>query len=389
MSIIDSNRNLILILSLIVLAGLIAPLLAVHVAGYPSHLATLRGVPVLDSVFAELVKSEPDPVVFPQYPVVETETSITMESDYDGLERVNESVAVSAALEFISRIWYLSEINFSINTGWTNLDDGSWHFNFLGANVYTSVAVNAISGRVNYFSSVWPIDDSPFLPDTNGSRIATPAELEQLAFDFLYQFNYSLSPYARYVGPTLVYDHAFHHDVFMISFYNIVNGSLVEFSGVHLYFDVEASAILRFSYMWVHVDAIPKERIISPERAEQYAIDYLKGPMNLSVFEFEIRSTTLLFDRTWTPTGHEYRLGWIVSINSDYVASIHIDAKSGTPYSTEVYGLLDAESLHSPLGPSISKLPFSYIIWIFMGSTFFAVMISLIVRRQTVLFLST
>ena len=142
----------------IVITSIILILTLAYFSQPLSHQTRIDGIPVLNSVFAELVEAEPDSVVFPQFPVIETETSITMESDYDGLETVNESVAVITALEFISRIWYLSEINFSLNTGWTNLDDGSWHLKFNGADMDTYLAVNTISGKVNSFVSVWPID---------------------------------------------------------------------------------------------------------------------------------------------------------------------------------------------------------------------------------------
>ena len=384
MLITDKNRNVVFIIALIVLAGSTLPFVAVHVSGYPSHLAIPRGEPVTDSIFAELVWSEPDPVVFPIFPVVETETSITMKSDYDGLETVNESAAISAAFHFVSKVWYLTGINLSINAGWTNLDDGSWHFQFIGANLHTYVGVSAMSGKVDSFASVWSSDSSPFMSDTNESSYATSEEVEQLAFDFLQQFNYTLSPHAQYVGPSITYNYALHQNVYLISFLNIVDDTPIEHSGVWLDMDLEATAVLEFSYWWVHVDRIPTERIISPIRAEQNAINYLKGPMNLSVFE--ILSTVLFFDRTWTPIGLEYRLAWLVSVKSAYIGSIFLDAKTGTRYDVGVYGLA---SIESSLTPSISRLPLSDIIWIFAGSILIATVSLLIAKKRIKLVVTT
>jgi hypothetical protein len=384
MSVTSDNRNVILIILLIILAGSILPIVAVHVSGNPSHLATLRGEPVTDSIFAELAWSEPDPVVFPQFPVVETETSITMESDYDGLEAVNESMAISAGLDFISKVWYLADINLSINTGWSILDDGSWRFQFIGANLSTYVSVNAMSGKVDNFASLWSSGSSPFMPDTNESNYAASDQVEQLAFDFLRQFNYTLSPHALYVGPSIVYNYALHHNVYRISLLNYVNDIPIEHSGVWLDMDLEATAILEFSYWWVHVDRIPTESIISPIRAEQYAIDYLKGPENLSVFE--IQSTILLFDRTWTQTGYIYRLAWLVSINSDYVKSVFLDAKTGIKYDIGVYGIASLEPF---ITSSTSRPPLGYIIWLFAGSVFIATVSSLILKKKTKLIFTT
>ncbi|MFX1369495.1 MAG: hypothetical protein ACFFAY_12930 [Promethearchaeota archaeon] len=380
----ENSRYVFFILSLVLLIGLIIPITVVHVAGYPSHLAALRGQPIVDTFFAELVELEPDPVVFPQRPVVETETSIRMSSNYNDLVKVNESGAISAALGFISRIWYLSEINFSVDSvdmGWTRLDDGLWILRFLEDNVQVYVDVHAISGKVSGFTSVWsPRSDSPFVPDADESLFASPMQVEEVAFDFLEQFNYSLSPYARYVLPTLVYSHVHNHDVFRISFFNMVNESLIWQNGLHLYIDTNASAILEFIYNWVHIDAIPTENIISPEKAERSAVNYLRELEAAVVFE--IRSTVLVFEKMWTPSGYEYRLGWIVSINSDNIAAIHIDAKSGTPYDTAWYGLLDAESPDSPFSLNVPRLPISLVIWMFMVSALIGFAVSLAARKQ-------
>jgi len=295
----------------------------------PSYHTTPEGIPVLDSVFAELVDQDPDPVVFPQFPVVETPLSITMDCDYSQFEKVNESIALLASIEFSLKVWYLTEYNLTIDTDWTILDDEIWRFRFHDDSVDVYVSVNSISGKVCGFSSVWPIGESPFLPNTSENQFANSSELEQLAIDFFNQFNYSLSPHARYIGPNLRYDYAFHHDVFVISFSNVVNNILIE-SGIHLRLDVEANAILSFSYTWVHVDALPIENIISLEQASQYARSYLTEEANIS--QFTINTVELLFDRTWTPVGDLYRLGWIVSIDSEYIVGLKIDAKSGFIY---------------------------------------------------------
>lgn len=317
----------------IAITAIILILALTYVTTPPSHSTPLDGIPISDSVFVELVKPESDPVVYPQYPVVESTASITMKFDYSGFEKVNESVALSSSIEFISQIWYLSEFNFSIDTGWTNLDDVSWHFRFRdeSVDVYSYVVVNAISGKVSYFSSVWPIGESPFLPNTSESQFANSSELEQLAITFFHQFNYSLSPHARYVGPNLRYNYAFHHIVFVISFTNVVNETLID-GRVNLYLDVEANAVLGFSYSWVHVDAIPKESIISPEQAKQFVRNHFKETINMS--PFVIRSVTLLFDRISTGFGGIYRLGWIVSIDNEFVVRAKVDAKSGIIYDT-------------------------------------------------------
>ena len=375
-----NNRNIVLIFFLIISGGLTIPLLVVQVVGFPSHQTALQGVPVLDSVFADMVESEPDTVMFPAYPIVETEASITMKSDYDDLLQVDESSAVSTALDFVSRIWYLSDKNVSYdNTG--GLDDGSWHLRFLGEDLRINVDVNAISGKVNYFSSVWSIGHSPFYLNQTESHFASTTSLEDLVYDFLDQFNYTLSPFAQYVSPTFVYDYILHHDVFKISFYNFVNGALIEHNGFHLFADVEASAILRFSYHWIHIDTIPTEDIIQPERAEQSALEYLEGPMNLT--NNEIQATALVFERMGTVSGYEYRLGWIVIVNSDFVASIHIDAKSETRYNMGFYSAFDFESPSAPFSPNVLKLSSIQSMLVFIISAIVALVASTIVKHRT------
>ena len=380
-----NNRSVILIFLLIISVGLTIPLLAVLVVGYPSHQATPQGVPVINTAFSNLVNSEPDAVMLPAFPIVETETSITMRSDYDTLVQLNESSAVFAALNFISKIWYLSDTNVSYdNSG--GLDEGSWHLRFFGDNLTIIIDVNAISGKVDYFSSSWPTEHSPFLPSQDESRFANTTELEELVFDFLYQLNYTLSPFARYIGPTLVYDYILHHEVYAISFYNFVNRALIEYNGVHLIADIEANAILRFSYRWINIDAIPMENIISPERAEQSAREYLEGPMNLK--EYEIQATVLVFERVGTHPSHEYRLGWVVIVKSEFVTSIHIDAKGDYHYNMGFYSASSFQSPSAPFSQNALRISPIQCGIIFVVSIAIALVASSMVRRRMISHLS-
>ncbi|MGY5871661.1 MAG: hypothetical protein RTV72_05420 [Candidatus Thorarchaeota archaeon] len=374
-----SNIHVILIISLMVFTGLLIPVISDDLIKDPTPIATLKGEPIIDTIFQDLVSQVPDAVMFPQYPIIETETSITMNSDYRNLDFVNESLASSKALEFISHVWYLSECNFSKEISWTNLYDGNWNFKFISSNISVYIGINAISGKVNDFVSSWEDENSPFILNTNEDNFANTTEIEQLAFDFLERFNYTLSSDAQYVGPTLIEHKVFHHDVFHISFFHVVNGTYIEHSAVHLDIDVEARAVLAFSYWWVNINALPIENIITTDRARDVAIDYLTGLMNVS--EFDVQSTSLIFDRTWTPTGQEYRLSWKVFIESEYIGYIIINAKSGSIYGTGIKGI-ESESVFSELNPTISRPPYSLVLLLFFGSSLVAVIVLLMTRRR-------
>ena len=83
-----------------VFTGLLIPVISDDLIKDPTPIATLKGEPIIDTIFQDLVSQVPDAVMFPQYPIIETETSITMNSDYRNLDFVNESLASSKARDF-------------------------------------------------------------------------------------------------------------------------------------------------------------------------------------------------------------------------------------------------------------------------------------------------
>jgi hypothetical protein len=137
-------------------------------------------------------------------------------------------------------------------------------------------------------------------------------------------------------------------------FRNVVSGTKIDSSYVAFYVDTGANAVQRFSYSWFHIKSIPLERIISPEQAAIEASDYIK--INLGFSTFTIESATLMFDRNWSPTGqtYTYRLAWIISINSDRVTSVAVDAISGNCYDS-------SEQMIGPF-PTTSGVDFSPIV---------------------------
>ncbi|MGV9170022.1 MAG: hypothetical protein ACOC38_08810 [Promethearchaeia archaeon] len=392
MAIAERNWIVILILGLMISAGLVFPLLAVSIVGHSSHRTEPRGVPVSDSAFADLVYTEPDPIARPQNEIVETESSITMDCWYDSLVTVNETQAVSTALEFISDIWYLSAISFSLDTGWTRLDDTEWIFRFRAETVDAYIGVDAISGKISHFTSRWTTEESPFNTTAEESNVATTDQLEDRTLDFLARFNYSLSPYAWYVGPNLSYNHGLHQDVFQLSFYNFVNGVLVQGGNVvRLVLDLEARAVLKFRYEWIHIDSIPTERIIPTARAEEIAVEYLRNRSLIA--PTGIISTTLAFQITSVgPVGSmhtQYRLSWIVCVDIDAVSSVNldvmavlVDAKSGTLYDSTHYVAQNQGFPDNPVSLAASRPPATIVWWMLAASVVVATVISLAARKR-------
>jgi len=391
MTIAQRNWVVILILTLVVSVGLVFPLLAIRIAGQPSHQTDPGGVPVSESAFADLVYTEPDPIVRPQNRIVETESSITMDCWYDSLVTVNETQAVSTALDFVSDIWYLSSMNFSLDTGWTYLDDTVWVLRFRAKTVDVYIGVDAISGKISHFTSDWTTEESPFNTTAEESNRATKAQLEERALGFLERFNYSLSPQARYVGPNLSYDHGLRHDVFRLSFYNFVNDVLIGGRNVvRLVLDLEARAILKFRYQWVHINSIPTEGVIPAARAEEIAMEYLQNWTSIALTS--IRATTLVFAPTWSPFGfgHDrYRLSWIVSLDVEAVSSVDldfievlVDAKSGTIYDSTKFVPQSPDSLDNPVTLAASRPPITLVGWMLVLSIVVASVISLAARKR-------
>ncbi len=324
--ILSDNRFIVSLIVLIFLLSLAIPPVLVVTLGYQSYQARLTGTPVNETSFADLVSKNPDLVMFAVHPVIESVTAIHMSADYHGLETINETQAIAISLEFISRIPYLSEVELTIDDGWTILDNGKWRFKFDTINGTVFISVNAISGRITDFVDL--INGSVQIQDVE----LTTSDLEQTVRNFMLEFNYTFSEHARYIGPRIVYDYSFHRDMYKLIFYNIVNGIYVEGNGVFFTLDPETGAVLGFGYDWAHVTDIPVENIISPEEAKSYVLTYLSNRSDMQ--SVGVTNALLIFDHTWSPLGLEYRLGWAVFVTSNPrgLSTVYIDAKSGIRY---------------------------------------------------------
>jgi hypothetical protein len=372
MSWLSNNRVLVTLISLIFSISLVIPPILVATIPYSPDKLALSGTPVNETSFADLVSSIPDPVVFTQYDV-QSDVSVHMRAEYKGLETVNESAAIAISMDFLERIPYLSEANLTINEGWTLLDNGVWGFQFHGVNGSVYVSVNAISGKIISFSS-----NNEFLPQTQ-EGVLSIADYEQIAQEFLLEFNYTLSEHARYVGPKVEYNRVYWRDMCTLIFYNVVNGIYIEGNGVFFALEPDTGALVEFGYRWVQIDDIPLEDTISSEYAMSKALAYVSnhtGPSGVSV-TYRVTYTVMMFEHMWTPLGHEYRLGWIVYLTSNpsTITSVHIDAMSGVHYNT------GGVAIDTLIYTDESQVSLPIVFFVLLGSTAIACIVYFGLRR--------
>ena len=331
---------------LAVLLGASSPFLAKSIdPQFTAHYLMPPGTPVRDTVFSDLVSDAIDPVIYPGGVIEDTEDSIRMISNYDQLAKVNETMAVQAALNFAARVSYLEDVQLTLNPSWTLLDGATWSLQFTTSNMRIYFGINALSARVSDFSPRWEGITSPHEKDSNMVELLDDSALEMSAKAFLIAHNYSLSQYARYAPPHLEYSSIIGHEVSMLRFFHVVDdvvistsgrfsGSSTEHAPLQMGLDIETGEVIDFFYKWTHVSELPKEHLVNPAQAERIAIDHLQRVEDRE--SANITAIGLVFGRV---SYEEYRLNWIVYTDDTTGIILHIDAVSAEIFSVEDYVL--------------------------------------------------
>lgn len=377
------NKVVVLLLAVAFFSALMTPpAFLAFVEKASSHLAALPGVPVSETVFADLARDEPDAVMLQGGILNETQESVFMRVDYNDLPRIDIALAIEVALDFFSRNPYLAEMNLTLDSQWTILDGVPWRLRFLGeTDVY--ISINALSAKVWGFCA--DMRGSPlFVRNLNKTEQFTEAEVEQKALEFLSSNGYTLSRYARYSGPTLGNHYGMlSHDVFSLSFYNVVNETVVTHNEAYygptyspgplsLAVDPETGEVVAFHYRWTHISYIPVRGIITPERAEHAAVDYLLQTRNVT--GIEIISSALLFERIGSYHNMVFRLCWVVYTAAEEGFVVHIDAVSGS-YRFHLEKWIEDDQLQAPsVKTQSSTLPIHYGLITIIGCLIVAVL---------------
>jgi hypothetical protein len=314
------------VLIIIVLGILFTSSLSFFLANSDSNLVEPEGVPISQTRFAELASEHLDPVMLSGGPIVEMADAVRMDFDESLLApNFNLNEAEEIAAEFCSRFSYLEGLELIPDPIWNTPYEGkaiaSLRFHVGNHSLYA--AVNAVSGIVRSMAPgrqlLAPLAKSP-----DDVQTLSTEQVEDCAFDFFVENNYTLSNQAYYIGPNLVLDESFvGFHVFRIRFICVSNGAQVWGNGVDLSLDIETGEVLHFSYTWVHTPSIPVNSIISASQAVAKAVEYLT---NENATGFSVSSSKLRFYAIHKYPVMEYWLCWIVEIEHPYYREIIINA---------------------------------------------------------------
>lgn len=311
-----------------VLVLLISPIILLDVlpASYEeSHEMPLPGVPVQDTTFAGLVSDTADSVCLPAGPVVSKISSVTMTI----VEKIDQPVISKEEAEQIgiacfSQFPYMSNVTLEPDDFWNELRDKPYYSLRYFVGQYEFYAgVNAMTGRVISIHPHWSV-----LMQYNtsvDSSIMSSEEIEEKAYDFLEQNNYTLSRNARVEGPTLKNDTILHgFPAYRLKFICAISGCLLQGNVLSMLLSVTSGVVIGFSYHWRNVTQIPVENAVSASQAERTAESHLSG--TLHVIDFDITSSSLQFYVIQPYPVVIFQLCWVIDIRHELYVSIVIDA---------------------------------------------------------------
>lgn len=318
------NRPAAVVMVFLFTLGMLVPVIVAGVTS--SGLVTMGGTPVEDSVFDEIVTQVQDEAMLPGGAAGPTLDGIRLPIDYSGLERIDESVAAETMLQFAAQSSYLTDQNLTRDVVWTWDNPTCWPLRFFGPNVTVYGAVNAFSGKVIDFQIAWDYShgSSPYWREYNGTDPMPKAEVEAHALEFLKNNNYTLDAHSRYLGPLVERGSQYVSQyVYKLRFFDIISEVLVWGNVIELDLDIETGEVVSFHYHWVFVSSISTLGSMSRGWAETLALNHLRV-LNEPVASVE--SSVLLLIGIGSG---DYRLTWVVSVDSERAGSVCLDAVTG------------------------------------------------------------
>lgn len=310
------NRGVVASLACVLVLGLMLPVLASMASRYIPHPASFSGVPVEETIFADIVNEQPDPAMLPQGVINITEDTVEIRADFSSFISVNLTEAVGIAHTFLSEMPYLSGRTFEFDANGSGFYHGMWTLGFTGPELTVGIDVNAISGRVLGFRSHWvAYSPNPFDKDANETHPLSTDVANDKALQFLRGMNYTLSPFCRVLGPVLETSVTYlSYSALVLSFYNVMNDTYVEDNLVSLQLDIETGEVLEFGYYWTYIPCVPVDHLISAQAAERIALADI-NPIGDYPATIEITSSVLVLENHGEAlaTSSFYRLEWVVS----------------------------------------------------------------------------
>ena len=318
--------TVIAILSLIIVSSavILGAILPTFLMG--SHELPPSGIPVQNTTFAGLVSDAADPVFLPAAPIVSTNDSVKMTIILDSLNQpvITLDAAEQIALGYFSQFPYMLNVILEPDPVWNRLADEPYYTLRYFVGQYEFYAcVNAITGRVMGISPHWSV-----LMQYNtsiDSTISSLGEIEERAYEFLEQNNFTISSNARFEGPILENNTILDNfPAYHLKFSCVINGCLVQNNYLSMFLDVRSGIVIDFFYHWRNVTHIPVENILPSIEAERTTQIHLS--VDLQAIAFDITSSRLQFCVVDSWPILRFQLCWVVDINHDRYRKIVLGA---------------------------------------------------------------
>ena len=278
----------------------------------------------------------PDSCVYPATYDIEYNTSFLFRGNYASQINVSKETAVDAATTFLN-VYLPEELLTGLRIG--GPEDGwpgppsfstdflpEWRMTLVSDYIRTAVFVNALSGKVVYFTmSRYETADFNFEP------INSTEEAENHTIDFLRLQNYTLLPDAVYGGVALY--SAQSHPYYMLTFHQVVDEIPVSFGEIYFEIDATYGLINHFVYRWIEISEIPVDRVLPVEEINVIALEAANG-----TFLSEILSTDLCFNRFWFgPDSPEFEMRLVYEVR--VARGVNPDVYTIDAISGEVLGM--------------------------------------------------
>ena len=316
--------------SVAVVIGLLIGGLCVGVASrIPSNESDV-GIPVNETIFADLVGVGLIPS-FDMKNMTVYDSTYRIDSTLWDQPLLSESDAFEAAKAFLRHNINESFLeNMHLNGSYLVDYRPTWGLLIDGSRISTTIWVNAISGDVIASSNFGPRTQGPLHP--NGSDISAE-EAEASAYSFLEKNNLSIPENARYMG-TKRFSNSYtgFHTIFRHYEGQIfVGGSpLNELhpEGIHIHVDLKTAVIREFRYHWTEFGPIPTAGRISEMDAQTIALKECGLGPNLTVVQRDLVLVSVWSIQS-TDGSPQLRLTWYITVNVPSVWDSHVSNHSG------------------------------------------------------------
>jgi len=319
--------------SVAVVVGLLIGGLCVGVAFQVQSNESDIGIPVNETIFADLVGVGLNPS-FDMKNMTVNDPSYRIDSTLWNQPLLSESDAFKAAKAFLRHNVNESFLE-NMNLNWSFLVGyrPTWALLIHGSHISTTIRVNAISGAVMASSNFGPRTQGPL--HANGSDISAE-EAEASAYSFLEKNNLSIPETARYMGTKHLpaYYTGFHTIFWHYEGQVFVGDSPLNVWGpesICIHVDLKTAVIREFWYHWTEVGPIPTAGRISEMAAQTIALKECGLGPNLTVVQRDLVLVSVWSVQS-TDGSSQLRLTWSITVKVNATWDSQVSNHSGYRY---------------------------------------------------------